>query len=159
MDLISFITGYVFDKGGRCLRTELIRALVENRLGMGEIFNVVEYTRIGDKRMTTKVYSEMDEKVRFYEATGFYATCKGLTFERSTMTNRIIYKYTEEVQSTDLIDIDGLTNKFSFGASIEPTETGRISIPNRLILKKRVCIKDERRVIRSMRQGIGYPGQ
>ena len=108
-DLISFIIGYVFDKGGRCLRKDLIRELVENMMGMRESFNSRQYSTNTDcgnnNGLRGTFYRDMDERVRCFEENGYYETetYKGLTFERSTMTHRIIYKYVVEDNESDNI--------------------------------------------------------
>ena len=97
---IPFIKTFVYDKGGRCLKSEIIREIFELELeeGRNNCFP------IPCKKMVRAMVDSFESKC-LYD--------KEIVFEKSKMSNRIIYKYVEPVVviDDDLID-DDITPRF-----------------------------------------------
>ena len=148
---VPFIETFVYDKGGRCLKSEIIKEIYESPENLKRRMEINDIIEMIDSFESGLVYG------------------KSLTFEKSKRSDRIIYKYTEESPIEDLLNMDDLTGMFKAGAKIDscfnvseekvnPTFT-RWPRKRRDLRRRRTSIKNENVAIRSTRQGICYPGQ
>ena len=135
-DLLDYIKGFVYDKGGRCLKSEIIQAILLNLVGIGvnvkdglqhnitnkentfggkwSRFIFINRLHAVSKSIPNKI-DKLHEKLEEFEDGGFYVGT-GLSFETSKMTGRKIYKYVEPVEHTEsLID---LSSKFEIGVKV-----------------------------------------
>ena len=136
-DLLDYIKGFVYDNGGRCLKSEIIQAILLNLIGIGVnvkdglqrnmtnkentfggtfssfIFN--NRFHRGGMSSINRSMIKLHEKFEEFEDGDFYVGT-GLSFETSKMTGRKIYKYVEPVEHTEsLID---LSSKFEIGVKV-----------------------------------------
>ena len=138
-DLLDYIKGFVYDKGGRCLKSEIIQSIMLNLVGIGiniddglKPVNFNENT-FGDKwssfifnnrvsggmRVISMKMNKLHEKLDEFENGTYVGT--GLSVETSKMTGRKIYKYMEEPELTEsLID---LSSKFEVGVKVSNGNT------------------------------------
>ena len=91
-DLLEYVKGFVHDKNGHCLKSEIIQSIVCSWIGTGELNKMRE--------MKEKLYKKLNEfeKNKKYEGTG-------VSTERSKLTGRILYKYVEVIDLMDLINL------------------------------------------------------
>ena len=112
----------MYDNGGRCLKSEIIQAILLNLIGIGVnvkdglqrnmtnkentfggtfssfIFNN-RFHRGGMSSINLRMI-KLHEKLEEFEDGDFYVGT-GLSFETSKMTGRKIYKYVEPVEHTE----------------------------------------------------------
>lgn len=134
-DLLDYIKGFVYDNGGRCLKSEIIQAIMLNLIGIGvnvkdglkprdykentfggkwSRFIFINRLHAVSKSIPNKI-DKLHEKLEEFEDGDFYVGT-GLSFETSKMTGRKIYKYVEPVEHTEnLID---LSSKFEIGVKV-----------------------------------------
>ena len=120
-ELVEYIKGFVYDKNGHCLKSEIIQSIMLNWEGLG--INIMQppingqpsrlapydgtwcqYTfakrRLGDhSKAIIKLHEKMEELEKNDKYNG-----TGLSIETSKMTGRIIYKYNEPT-TDNLIDM------------------------------------------------------
>ena len=127
-DLLDYIKGFVYDKGGRCLKSEIIQAILLNLIGVNvedglkprdykenTFGGFVITNRLRCMSGITPKINKLHEKLEEFEDGDFYVGT-GLSFETSKMTGRKIYKYVEPVEHTEsLID---LSSKFESGVKV-----------------------------------------
>ncbi len=137
-DLLEYIKGFVYDKGGRCLKSEIIQAIMLNLIGIG--INVQDGLKRADsckentfggkwspfifrhrsstnhKSVIIERVNNLHQKLEEFESGSVYKGT-GLSIETSKMTGRIIYKYVEPVESNDESLID-LSSKFEIGVKV-----------------------------------------
>ena len=123
-DLLDYIKGFVYDKGGRCLKSEIIQSIMLNLVGIGiniddglKPVNLNENT-FGDKwspfifnnrfshggmSVIIKKMNKLHEKLDEFENGTYVGT--GLSVETSKITERKIYKYMEPESTESLIDL------------------------------------------------------
>jgi len=140
-DLLDYIKGFVYDKGGRCLKSEIIQSIMLNLVGIGiniddglKPVNLNENTfgekwspfifnnRFGRGGMNTIIIkmNKLHEKLDEFENGTYVGT--GLSVETSKMTGRKIYKYMDPERSESLID---LSSKFEVGVKVSNGNTKR----------------------------------
>ena len=141
-DLLDYIKGFVYDKGGRCLKSEIIQSIMLNLVGIGiniddglkGVTNCNENTfgdtwssfifnnRFGHGGMNTIInkMNKLHEKLDEFENGTYVGT--GLSVEISKMTGRKIYKYMEPERTESLID---LSSKFEVGVKVSNGNTKR----------------------------------
>ena len=139
-DLLDYIKGFVYDKGGRCLKSEVIQSIMLNLVGIGiniddglKPMNFNENTfgdtwssfifnnrfHGGGMRVVNMKMNKLHEKLDEFENGTYVGT--GLSVETSKMTGRKIYKYMEEPELTEnLID---LSSKFEAGVKVSNGNT------------------------------------
>jgi len=140
-DLLDYIKGFVYDKGGRCLKSEIIQSIMLNLVGIGIniddglkpvnfnentfgdtwssfIFNN-RFHRGGTNTIINKM-NKLHEKFDEFESGTYVGT--GLSVETSKMTGRKIYKYMEPERTESLID---LSSKFEVGVKVSNGNTKR----------------------------------
>lgn len=123
-DLLEYIKGFVHDKNGRCLKSEIIQSIVYNWVGFGVDITTpsingkpggpashggtwcpyVFAQRIGDNSLISKMMSKLQNKLEEFEKSNIYEGT-GLSIETSKLTGRMIYKYVEVIGLIDLIDL------------------------------------------------------
>ena len=140
-DLLDYIKGFVYDKGGRCLKSEIIHSIMLNLVGIGiniedglKPGNLNENTfgdtwspfifnnRFGRGGMSSIIIkmNKLHEKLDEFENGTYVGT--GLSVETSKMTGRKIYKYMDPERSESLID---LSSKFEVGVKVSNGNTKR----------------------------------
>lgn len=112
-DLLEYIKGFVHDKNGHCLKSELVQDLLYNWAGMS--FYDQDFTVPTTSEVPANYITRLQEKMKDFENSDIY-NGTGLSIETSKMTGRVIYKY--EVPVVEVDDLIDMTSRFEIGVSV-----------------------------------------
>ena len=104
-ELVEYIRGFVYDKNGQCLKSEIIISILFNLKGLGITWSENDFQVSGRDGSYSALISNVQKKMAEFEKGDKY-NGTGLSIETSKMTDRVIYKYNEVIPTTNnLIDI------------------------------------------------------